>query len=252
MLTTILLAFVQSMTEFLPISSSGHLFLVSAFGVSHNGLAMDVALHVGTLLAVLVYFYRDIWRMMLFKDMRLMSLLIVATLPVVCLGLCCGNMIENIVRAPIMVAICSIIFGLLLWFVDVKSKAKKTIQTMTMKDAFLIGCAQICALIPGVSRSGITMTMGRGLGLKREDCAHFSMLLSIPTIFGAMVYVLYKNFNGELVLPSALDLEVGILCAALFGLLAIAFLMRWLKHASFFVFAAYRVVLGLVVLIYFM
>ena len=251
MFTTLLLAFVQSMTEFLPISSSGHLLLVSACGISHNGLAMDVALHGGTLLAVLLYFYKDIISMMLFKNIRLMLLLIWATIPVVIVGLVAGHMIEHIVRAPITVAICSIIFGILLWFVDKKSQASKDIKTMSFKDAFLIGISQIFALIPGVSRSGITMTMGRFLHLKRTDCAHFSMLLSIPTILGAIAYIIYKNINGELILPSAFDLQLGVISAAIFGMGAIVFLMKWLQHASFFVFALYRIMLGIIVLIYF-
>ena len=252
MFATLLLAFVQSMTEFLPISSSGHLFLVSACGISHHGLAMDVALHIGTLLAVLIYFYRDIFQMMLFKNMRLALLLAWATIPIIFVGLCFAPLIEHIVRAPVIVAICSIVFGILLWFVDAKSKANKTIQTMNFKDAFLIGCSQILALIPGVSRSGITMTMGRYLNIKREDCAHFSMLLSIPTILGAMMYVLYKNMTGDLNLPSMFELQVGICAAACFGLLGITFLMKWLKHASFFIFAVYRIILGVLVLGYFL
>ena len=251
MFAIFLLAFIQSMTEFLPISSSGHLLLVSACGISHNGLAMDVALHAGTLLAVLVYFYKDILSMLLFKNVRLIMLLALATIHIVLLGLVAGHMIEHIVRAPIWVAVCSIIFGLLLWQTDKKSKAIKTIQNMTFQDAFLIGISQIFALIPGVSRSGITMTMGRYLGLKRTDCAHFSMLLSIPTIMGAIAYIVYKNLNGDITLPSRLDLQLGITITAVFGLAAIAFLMKWLKHASFFIFALYRVILGILVLIYF-
>ena len=252
MLTTLLLAFVQSMTEFLPISSSGHLFLVSACGISHHGLAMDVALHIGTLLAVLIYFYHDIFQMILFKNMRLALLLVWATLPLVIVGLCFAPLIEHIVRAPVVGAICSIVFGILLWFFDAKSKATKTIQKMNFKDAFLIGCSQILALIPGVSRSGITMTMGRYLKINREDCARFSMLLSIPTIFGAMTYVLYKSITGNFVLPSVIDLQVGILASACFGLLGITFLMKWLKRASFFIFAVYRIILGILVLGYFL
>ncbi|MBP5344563.1 MAG: undecaprenyl-diphosphate phosphatase [Alphaproteobacteria bacterium] len=252
MLTTVLLAFVQSMTEFLPISSSGHLFLVAACGISHHGLAMDVALHIGTLLAVIIYFYHDILQMLCFKNIRLALLLAWATVPIVIVGLCFAPFIEHIIRAPVLVAICSITFGILLWIVDKKNKGVKTIQSMNFKDAFLIGCSQILALVPGVSRSGITMTMGRYLKIKREDCAHFSMLLSIPTILGAMGYVLYKNMTGDLKLPSPMELQLAVWAAAGFGLLGIAFLMKWLKCASFFIFAVYRVILGILVLCYFL
>ena len=246
----LLLALVQSMTEFLPVSSSGHLFLISICGFSHQGLAMDVALHIGTLLAVLIYFYRDILNMILFKNIRLMMLLICATVPIVIVGLCLGPWITYIVRAPVVVAICSILFGILLWYTDIKAPADKSIQSMSLKDAFLIGSAQILALIPGVSRSGITMTMGRYLHLNRTDCAHFSMLLSIPAILGAMAYVIYKNINGDMVMPSAIDLQVGIASAAIFGMCVIVFLMKWLQHASFFIFALYRIVLGVLILAY--
>ena len=252
MFSIFLLAFVQSMTEFLPVSSSGHLFLISVCGLTHQGLAMDVALHMGTLLAVLIYFFHDIWQMVIFKNMRLALLLVCATLPIVLVGLCLGPFLENIVRIPVAVAICSIIFGILLWLVDGKSKTTKTIQTINFKDAFIIGCSQIIALIPGVSRSGITMTAARALGIKREDSAHFSMLLSIPTIFGAMVYVIYKNAQGNMVLPSIVDLQMGIALSACLGVLAIAFLMKWLKRASFGIFAVYRIILGIIVLFYFL
>ena len=252
MWTTLLLAFVQSMTEFLPVSSSGHLFLVSALGISHNGLAMDVALHLGTLLAVVIYFYKDIWNMLLFKNLRLTLLLAWATLPIVIVGLCFGHLIEHIARKPIQVAVCSIVFGILLWIIDKKSQSTNTFKQINFKSAFIIGCSQIIALIPGVSRSGITMTTARALKINRSDAAHFSMLLSIPAILGAMTYVIYKNITGDIVLPSAFELQTGIISAAFFGWLVIAFLMKWLKHASFAIFAIYRIILGLAVLIYFM
>jgi len=252
MLTLIFLAVVQSLTEFLPISSSGHLLLVNLFGLSHQGLAIDVALHVGTLAAVVLYFWRDIFDMLCLRNLRLMMQLFVATLPVICVGLIIHFFHVPLMRSALMVGVCSIFFGWLLWKVDDMCSCHRKIDQMEYKDAFLIGLAQVLALIPGTSRSGITMTCARWRGFKREESARFSMLLSIPTITLAAVYMLWQGIQGEIVLPSMLELNIATSAAALFGLGAIVFLMKWLQKASFFVFALYRIMLGIVVIVCFL
>ena len=248
MTSLIFLALVQSLTEFLPISSSGHLLLVSLSGFSHQGIGVDVALHVGTLLAVILYFWRDIWDMISLKNLRLMMQLIVATFPVIVVGLIIHYCNLPLLRGALMVGVCSIFFGWLLWRVDDKYPCHRKIDQMEYKDAFLIGLAQVLALIPGTSRSGITMTCARWRGFKREESARFAMLLSIPTIALAGIYTAWQALQGHIELPPMTDLSLAVGAAALFGLGAIAFLMKWVHKASFFVFALYRIILGIVVI----
>ena len=251
MLSLIFLALIQSLTEFLPISSSGHLLLMPFLGFSSQGIGVDVALHVGTLLAVLVYFRRDIFEMLFFKNLRLMCQLIVATFPIAIVGFLMHTWIEGLFRGPIAVGICSIFFGWLLWRVDEKYPCHRKIDQMDYREAFLIGLAQVLALIPGTSRSGITMTCARGLGFKREESARFSMLLSVPTITLVALYMGWRAYMGNLILPPLPDLSFAMGITAIFGLAVIAFLMKWLQKASFFVFAVYRIALGLLLIIYF-
>ena len=223
MLVLIFLALVQSLTEFLPISSSGHLLLVKLFGLSHQGLAIDVALHVGTLVAVILYFYRDILDMLCFKNLRLMMQLCVATLPVIIIGSIIHFFDIPLLRNALVVGVCSIFFGWLLWRIDDKYPCHRKIDQMDYKDAFLIGLAQVLALVPGTSRSGITMTCARWRGFKREESARFSMLLAIPTIFLAAAYIVWQAATGSIEMPPALELNVAMSAAALFGLGAIVF-----------------------------
>ena len=251
MLTLLFLALVQSLTEFLPISSSGHLVLAQLTGLSNQDLCVDVALHVGTLLAVFMYFRRDIWEMLSLKNLRLGMQLFVGTLPVILVGLIIHYGHFPLLRGPMVIGICSIFFGWLLWKVDDKYPCHRKIDQMEYKDALLIGLAQVLALMPGTSRSGITMTCARWRGFKREESARFSMLLSIPTIMLAGLYVAWQAYEGAVALPPMTDLWMAVLATALFGLGAIAFLMKWVQKASFFVFALYRITLGIFILIYF-
>ena len=252
MLILIFLALVQSLTEFLPISSSGHLLLVQLFGLSHQGLAIDVALHIGTLVAVILYFGRDILDMLCLKNLRLMMQLLVATLPIILIGSIIHFYQLPLLRNALMVGVCSIFFGWLLWYIDDNFPCHRKIDQMAYRDAFLIGLSQVLALIPGTSRSGITMTCARWRGFKREESARFSMLLAIPTIFLAAAYMVWQAATGKIELPAALELNIAMSAAALFGLAAIVFLMKWLQKASFFVFALYRIILGLIVIFCFL
>ncbi len=255
MFSLILASLVQSITEFLPISSSGHLLLLSAVGISEPSLTMDILLHLGTLLAVVVYFREDVKEVLkgLFpkaKTRRLLMQLVVATIPIIVFGFFAARWIETVFRSPIIVAYTAIIFGILLWLADNFFPAHQRLNHMTLKHAFLIGCAQVFSLIPGSSRSGTTMTCARMLGLSRSDSARFSMLLSIPAIFLAVLYGLWQGMTGELVLPSMTESIGGVVLTFFFGFFVINFLMVWVQKVSYTIFAVYRILLGIGLLIY--
>ena len=257
MLQTVVLALLQSATEFLPVSSSGHLILVPRLlHWPDQGMAADIALHVGTLFSVLIYFHRDVWeiakgcwdvakRKFDSFPAQFALKLAVACVPVFIVGFFCHKYIEENFRSPKLIASTAIIFGVLLYLADKKGKTEGTTQSMGIKDAFVIGAAQVLALIPGVSRSGITITAARFLGIDRGEAARFSMLLSIPTIGAAgALGTLEIIMNPDAQLFSAKLLFVGVFVSFAGGMAAIGFLMRFLKTSSFAVFAVYRILLG--------
>jgi len=262
LLHLIIVALVQGITEFLPISSSGHLVLVPhLFGWQDQGLLIDVAVHVGTLMAVLIYFARDTKGLFLgflaslgvaparravagTRYVSLFWILVVATLPVMAVGLVLAvTGLADAMRLVPIIAATSIIFGVLLYVVDIKRPQDKTFEGITMKVGFLIGLAQVLALIPGTSRSGITLTAARQMGFKRTDAARFSMLLAIPTIIAAgllaMLKLLQDGADGAF-----LDAAIAGGLAFFAALVAIHFLMKWLARASMTIFVIYRVALG--------
>jgi undecaprenyl-diphosphatase len=261
------LALVQGITEFLPISSSAHLILgrelLSALGFAvatmtpAEELALDVALHVGSLGAVLVYFWRDI-AMLLGgladgltgkggERFRLILVLLVASLPIVIIGFAAKDLVTEFGRSVTIIAWTTVIFGILLWAADRRPQQKSELQTLSYRDALIIGFAQCIALIPGVSRSGICMTAGRFAGLDRPLSARLALLLSIPTILGAGLLTgidLYRGGNAQL----TGDAIFGGILAFFAALAAIALLMNWLKRQSYTPFVIYRVVLGVILL----
>ena len=255
---TLLLSFIQSATEFLPVSSSGHLVLMEKLGFSNQTLLTDIALHLGTLIAVIAFFHKDILNLLkkFYKkgaEQRLCFQLIVATIPACIFGFFLSDIIETALRSPLVIAFTSIFYGVLLWVADKFSPNKKEIKNISTKEALLIGCAQALALIPGTSRSGITMTTARFLGISRVESAKFSMLLSIPVIFLGACYMIFKEASEGSLTGSIIEqLSVGIFSAGVFGLLAVWFLMRWLKTASFALFAIYRILLGIFLLFVFL
>lgn len=256
-LSTFLLSIIQSATEFLPVSSSGHLILAEKFGFSNQTLLTDISLHLGTLFAVCAFFFKDIYRLLVGfwhkgTEQKLGCELIVATVPAVIVGFFLADIVETTLRSPIIIAYTSIFYGILLWVIDKKAPREKTITQMTYKNALFIGIAQSLALIPGTSRSGITMTCARFLGYSRTESARFSMLMSIPIIFFGAIYMLFKSFQENTLSTELLSqIGLGIITSAVFGLIAVWFLMRWLKTASFALFACYRVILGIVLLFLF-
>ena len=253
MFETFVLSLVQGITEFLPISSSGHLILTRfLFGWQNGGMVLDVGLHVGTLLAVLIYFFKDFLYLGLHfwnqeKSFSFLMRLIVATLPIAVVGFLFKDVVENDMRGPQTVAFCLIIFGIILYLAD-KRRGTKGMEEMTYRDSLFIGLAQCLALIPGVSRSGITITMSRLCGVRRSAAAKFSMMLSVPTIMGAALLQFVDPYSyGQLDKLNG-TFYFGLFCSFVGGLSAIWFLMKWVQNKSFLPFTLYRVALGLLIL----
>ena len=250
----LVLAAVQGLTEFLPISSSGHLVLTSRLlGWPDQGLLVDVAVHVGTLFAVMIYFWRDLWFILLGlgrlargrsgPGARLAGQLLVATIPVVVVGFLARDLVGGLLRNVELIAWATIGFAVLLWLADQLGMTVRRIEHLGLGNALFIGLMQVLALVPGTSRSGITMTAGRMLGLERAEAARFSLLLSIPTILGAGVLGAFElHQRGDVALDR--DVLISVALAFVTGLLAIAVMMRWLRHARFTPFVIYRIVLG--------
>lgn len=249
-----ILALVQGITEFLPISSSGHLVLVPVFlEIPDQGLMLDVAVHVGTLGAVILYLWRDIWNMVagLGRTMRgrsdpgakMAGYLIVATLPVVAAGYALNHYYPQGIRGVEIIGWTTLGFGIVLLITDQIGMTLRRIEHLRIGDVLFIGCAQALALVPGTSRSGICMTAARILGMERSDAARFAMLLSIPAIVGAGSLKGYELWQtGNVALTSDALLAAGMAFVA--ALITIILLMAWLRRATFTPFAIYRVILG--------
>lgn len=254
----IVLAIIQGITEFLPISSSGHLILVPALtGWPDQGLITDVMVHMGSFLAVLVYFRRDVLNLAIgaigllrgqkTDDGRMALYIIAATIPAVIFGLLLKKTgFLDTVRGPQIVAWNAIIFGIIMYVADRFGEQVKAMEQMKFSPAMIIGVAQAIAIIPGTSRSGVTMSAARALGFTRPEAARFSFLLGIPAIAGAGTLVLGEALaNGETISMSAI--VTGAL-TFLTALAAIAFLMAVVKRMSLLPFVIYRLVLGVVLL----
>ncbi|MEE4538740.1 MAG: undecaprenyl-diphosphate phosphatase [Erythrobacter sp.] len=282
-LQMLIIAVVQGITEFLPISSSGHLILVPVFtGAEDQGPMIDIAVHVGSLLAIMVYFFRDViglarggfasigiaadspesreWR-------KLFWWIILGTVPAVIFGLAIklgflngfvetyigipiieGDLLESI-RFTDLVATNLIVYGILLGLADMLGKETKSFEDMTWRDGLIVGLAQALALVPGTSRSGVTMTAARALGYRRFEAARFSFLLSIPAVAGA----------GILIIPDLLEADGALLTEAVItgamtfvaAFATMAFLMNFLKRASMLIFVVYRIAMGLALFYFF-
>lgn len=255
LLHLIVVAVVQGLTEFLPISSSAHLILVPVAGAwPDQGPTIDIAVHLGTLGAVMLYFRQDVAIMFLGlltllrgrfnPGARLFLLIILGTLPALAVGyfLASQGYLEQL-RSPLVIAWTTILFGLLLWGVDRMCLRVNRMEQLGYGGIFLIGLAQTLALIPGTSRSGITITAARSLGYERSESARISLLLSIPIILGAGSYASLEVVRrGQLAL--GLDALVAAALAFVTALLAVALMMRWLRHATYTPFVVYRLALG--------
>jgi undecaprenyl-diphosphatase len=266
----IILALVQAFTEFLPISSTAHLTLFPwIFGWQDPGLSFDVALHAGTLVAVLLYFFKDWVTLSLCglgitypasatseevsQHRRLFWYMVVGTIPGGILGALFEKRIEESFRTPMVIALSMIIIGLVMWWADSKSQKTRPLEQSNIGDAVSIGTAQALALCPGVSRSGITITAGLFRGFTRQAATRFSFLLSTPLIAGAVVSHLPKLIKmhkaGGLDLPLS-TLLISILVSGVAGYFVIAFFLRYLQTHTLKVFVGYRLVFGMIVLVW--
>lgn len=251
----IVLGIVQGLGEFLPISSSAHLILVPwLFKFPDPGLTFDIALHFGTLIAVVLYFWKDWWKLLLggltnrhTVEGRLFWYLVIATIPGAAAGFLLENKAETIFRAPILIGIMLIIMGLILYWADRSSFKMTELGDASFGTTLAIGLSQALAIIPGVSRSGITMSAGLLGGLTRESAARFSFLLSTPIILGAVLVKIPKLLAN----PAMVDLNfiVGVVVSFITGLLSIGFLLRYVQTRNFLPFAWYRFILGAIVII---
>lgn len=257
----VVLALIQGITEFLPISSSAHLILPQALlGWPDQGLAFDVAVHVGTLLAVVIYFRRDVLGLSvgwcrslatrtLDDQSRLAWFIIFATVPAGLAGLIFGDYIEGHLRSVGVIAFTTVFFGILLGLADYKGQGGKTLKDMTLTFAVLIGVAQAMALIPGTSRSGITMTLALFLGFARTDAARFSFLLSIPVIVLSGGYKSLDLFSSG-GLPWG-DIATGVFVSAVSAYLCIHFFLSFINRLSMMPFVVYRLLLGVILFAFF-
>jgi undecaprenyl-diphosphatase len=265
----VVLGIVQGLTEFLPISSSGHLILtreLMGWEVSDD-IAYDVALHLGTTVAVLGFFWRE-WASMLRSaaawvtgrggiaeggpyDARLLALLAIGSLPAAAVGFVFEDTIEDELRSPLIVGVALIVFGAILWGAERLARHRRHVGEATWVDSAVVGAAQALALIPGVSRAGVTITAGLWREFTRQDAARFSFLLSTPVIVGAGLLKIGEAASGELRGYDVWLMAVGALTAGVTGWLAIFYLLRYVNVGSYLPFVWYRFALGAFVLLWF-
>ncbi len=265
----LILALVQAATEFLPVSSTAHLILTPwLLGWQDHGLLFDIALHLGTLIAILVYFAktwvrlsflaigREVWKPEpgevdhdLYENPKLMWLLIAATLPAGFAGLLLKDYVETVFRSPAVIGVMLIVVGLVMAYADKRANLVRNLDNLSFRDAMTVGCAQALALIPGTSRSGITITAAMFLGITRYSAARFSFLLSTPIILGAgLKAFLDAADQGGIPTEMHTAFAVGVIASAIFGYAVIAFFLRYMQRATLRVFVYYRIILGVVVL----
>ncbi len=260
LIQAIILGIIQGVTELLPISSSAHLNIIPwIFKWTENAdfvtsfEAFDVALHAGTLLAIGIFFFKD-WidliiggyKQVVKKEKstagKMFWYIVIATIPGGAIGFLLDHFLEDALTKPVIIAIALIVMGILLYIVDKYSKSEVKYEDMNLKQTFLIGLSQALAFIPGVSRSGVTMTMGRALKVDRESAAKYSFMLSAPIVLAATIYKL-KDF------VFSIPFIVGIIVSFIIGILVIKFLLNYLKKGSFKGFAIYRIIFGILILV---
>lgn len=257
----VVLAILQGLTEFLPISSSAHLILPSQLlGWPDQGLAFDVAVHVGTLAAVMTYFRQDIKQILSGliqqhvhqtpnSEARLAWWVIIATIPAGLFGICLDDLIENYLRNALVIATSTIIFGLLLWYADTREQLVKQITDMPANHALYIGLSQALALIPGTSRSGITITAAMLMGYSRSAAARFSFLISMPLILLAGSYKSYELFTTVTPIPWSF-IVMGALVSAISAYICIYFFLKLIEQLSMKPFVIYRLLLGCFLIVF--
>lgn len=259
---SLIIGAVQGITEFLPISSSAHLVLIPwIFGWTDHGLVFDVALHFGTLIAIIIFFWKDwvnIFRLAFTPTQQnsktstgtsyprnILWMLVFGTIPGAIAGVLLEKEAASIFRSPILVAINLIAFGLIIYLVDRYSRRDLDIRHSSFKQAIIVGLAQMLAIVPGVSRSGSTMAASRALGFNRPDAARFSFLLAAPIMFGSALYEA-RHFSGAML---TFEFIVAFCASLISGWLAIKYLLEYLRRGSFAVFVWYRVILAVIIML---
>ncbi len=249
----LILGIIQGLTELLPVSSSAHLTIIPMIFKWSVPEAFDVALHFGTLLAIIIFFFKD-WLELIkggynyaikkekTTQGKMFWYIVLATIPGGVIGYILDHFCEDYLKNPIIIAIALIVMGIILYIVDKKAKSKVKYEDMNLKQTFLIGLSQALAFIPGVSRSGVTITTARAMGITREAAAKYTFLLSTPIVFAATV-LKFKDFVFNL------PFVIGVISSFLVGLLVIKFLLQYLKKGSFKAFAIYRVIVGLLIIL---
>lgn len=250
----IILGIVQGFTELLPISSSAHLYLIPWIFNWNITEAFDVALHFGTFLAIIIFFFKDWLNLIkggvnnLIKnktiDGNIFWYLVIATIPGAIIGFTLDHYLENFLKNPIIISIALIVMGFAMYLIDKFSKSEVEYEKLNLKQVLLIGISQALAFIPGVSRSGITITTGRALGIKRDAAAKISFMLSAPIVFAATIYKL-KDFEFSL------SFIIGVLFSFITGMVVIKFLLEYLKKGNLKIFSIYRLILGIGIIIYY-
>ena len=263
-LSIIVLGIIQGIAEFLPISSSAHLIIfrdvfgIGSFVKGNMELTFDIALHLGTLLAILLFFFKDFIDMIKKgftkdvkkKDGKLLWYIVAATIPAAIVGVLFEDIIDEAIRNNyILIAIALIFMGIVIYLCDKYNKQEKSVKDITLKDAILIGCSQVFALIPGFSRSGTTIACARVLNIKREDAAKFSFFLSAPVVAGAVLLKLVKSETWVMIGANPMIFVIGILSSFVTGLLCIKFLLKYLNKHDFKAFMIYRIILAIIVLL---
>ncbi len=250
----LILGIVQGLTELLPISSSAHLTILPWIFNWNIPDAFDVALHFGTLLAIVLYFFKD-WIELIkggykyaFKKEknvqgRMFWYIVLATIPGGAIGFLLDHFLGDTLNQPIIIAVSLIVMGIILYVVDKNSKSNVKYEEMTLKQTFLIGLSQALAFIPGVSRSGVTITTARAMGIKREAAAKYTFLLSTPIVFAATLFK-FSEFQFSV------SFVIGVLASFIVGIFVIRFLLKYIQKGSFKIFAIYRVIFGILIIFF--
>lgn len=260
----IILGIIQGIAEFLPISSSAHLIIfrdifgIGEFITGEFEMSFDIALHFGTLLAILVYFFKDFFKMIKdgftkgvkTTDGKILWYIVVATIPAAIFGVLFEDKIDELVRSNyVLICGCLALMGIIIYLCDKRNKQTKTFKEMKLKDAIIIGFSQVCALIPGFSRSGTTIAAARCLKMKREDAAKFSFYLSAPVVAGAVAIKVLKGEMLSLITFNPTIFIIGVLISFISGLLCIKFLLKYIKSHDYNIFMWYRLGIALLSLI---
>lgn len=260
----IILGIIQGIAEFLPISSSAHLIIfrdifgIGQFITGEFEMSFDIALHFGTLLAILVYFFKDFFKMIKdgftkgvkTTDGKILWYIVVATIPAAIFGVLFEDKIDELVRSNyVLICSCLALMGIIIYLCDKRNKQTKTFKEMKLKDAIIIGFSQVCALIPGFSRSGTTIAAARCLKMKREDAAKFSFYLSAPVVAGAVAIKVLKGEMLSLITFNPTVFIIGVLISFISGLLCIKFLLKYIKSHDYNIFMWYRLGIALLSLI---